>query len=128
MNLAAVFFVSLFVFVQCDDDNITYADVVKPCKEKSGITDEILVNASKGNYDNPKLETFLLCSHKALGFQNEAGQIQIDAVERVLKKSAFPVTQVQKVVQQCNSNKATPGETAIEFSKCSKAILHPKPQ
>ncbi|XP_063905974.1 B1 protein-like [Zophobas morio] len=120
MNFSAFLFVSLFVYTQCDPQQ----HAIEACEQKSGITKEILQDLRAGKFDNPKAAPYLLCTHKVIGFQNEAGELQADKIEYHLKKVCRTQEQMQLIEQQCLHNKETPEKTALEFIKCSYIYLY----
>ncbi|XP_063905164.1 B1 protein-like [Zophobas morio] len=120
MNFSALLFVSLFVYAQC----YPHEEAIDACEQKSGVTKEILQGLKAGKYDNPKLAAYLLCAHKVIGFQNEAGELQADKIKDHLKKTSHTQEQIERLEQLCLHNKETPEKTAAEFTKCSNICLH----
>ena len=77
-------------------------------------------------FDNPKLGAYIHCVQKVVKFQNEAGELQVDNIKAKLKKDGHNDAVIQQVEEQCCHNKDTPEKTAVEFTKCSWNLLHPK--
>ncbi|KAJ3648065.1 hypothetical protein Zmor_019901 [Zophobas morio] len=125
MKFLAVLFVSFCVYTQCTGD-LAHEQAVTKCEQQSGVTPEILGEMQAHKFDNPKLAAYMFCVHKVAKFQNEAGELQGDNIKAKLKEDGYDDTGIQQVAEQCFHNQETPEKTAVEFTKCSWKILHPK--
>ncbi|XP_063905975.1 uncharacterized protein LOC135124672 [Zophobas morio] len=124
MKFLAVLFVAFCVYSQCTGD-IAHEQAVTACEQQSGVTPEILGDLKAHKYDNPKLAAYLLCVHKVVKFQNEAGELQGDNIKAKLKEK-YDDALVQKVAEECFENHESPEKTAVEVRKCADKILRSK--
>lgn len=93
--------------------------VSKECREKTGVSEELILKARKGEFtDDPKLKEHLFCFSKKIGFQNEAGEVQQDVIKAKIGGDVA-AEDLEKATQKCATIKsATPEQTAFDVLKC----------
>ncbi|XP_050305823.1 B1 protein [Anthonomus grandis grandis] len=93
------------------------------CLKETGIDESLVKKAMTGEYtDDPKFKDHLLCCHKKIGFQNDAGDINEEAIIKKVSMVFKNEEVVKLAVQKCSKKQATPSETAYEFAKCMHAF------
>lgn len=102
-----------------DEQKAKVQAISKECREKSGVKEELILKARKGEFiDDPKLKEHLLCFSKKIGFQNEAGELQPEVIKAKIGAD-IPAADFQKAAEKCNSLKRTaPEQTAFDVLKC----------
>lgn len=95
----------------------------KQCQKQTGASEELILKTRKGEYaDDPKLKEHLLCFAKKLGFINEEGEIQADAI-KARGSGDIPADILQQATDKCAGLTAdTLQQTIFDVLKCySKA-------
>ncbi|KAJ8932132.1 hypothetical protein NQ314_014913 [Rhamnusium bicolor] len=91
----------------------------KECLEESKVDEALALQAKNGKYvDDAKLKKHLFCVNKKIGFQNEAGDLQIDFIKSKINAIIKDDGLTNEVVNKCNIKKDTPEDTAFETLKC----------
>lgn len=87
--------------------------------EESGISMDLVLKLKKGEYvDDPKVKEQLFCFSKKVGFQNEAGEMQMENIKKHLMELNKDEARTKEIMDKCLVKKATPQETVFEVSKC----------
>ncbi|XP_018565040.1 B1 protein-like [Anoplophora glabripennis] len=89
------------------------------CLKETGVDEAITLQAQKGEYvDDPKLKKQIFCFNKKAGFQNEAGELQIDKIKANLMEMIKDSEKADELIKQCNIKKENGEETAFAVTKC----------
>ncbi|CAH0551622.1 unnamed protein product [Brassicogethes aeneus] len=92
---------------------VFHVDCVKDSKYLS------LVEGLIGKFsDDPKLKEHILWFAQKIGFINQFGKIDANAMESILIELAGSEARVDKVVDNCGKDMNTPTDTAVELMKC----------
>lgn len=93
--------------------------VNEECLKETGVDEALTLKAQKGEYvDDPKLKKQIFCFNKKVGFQNEAGDLQVDFIKTKLMEVIADTKQADELIQQCNVKKGNGEETAFAVVKC----------
>lgn len=89
------------------------------CRQQSNLPESAITNAIMGNFDyNPQLAQHLLCMSRAMGFQDENGRINREAIREKLSLVITDENTVNNAVNQCAVQQATPEKTAFRAAEC----------
>lgn len=91
------------------------------CLAQTGLSEEIITQVKAGSLpDDAVLKTHILCMNKKLGFQNDAGELQMDRMKAMFSKYSDPAV-VDKLMV-CIVQKDTPENSAFEVAKCAHQV------
>nr|UTN00825.1 odorant binding protein [Semanotus bifasciatus] len=91
----------------------------KQCMEETHVDMDIVMKASKGVYtDDPTFKKHIFCVNKKAGFQNAAGDLQIDTMKAKINSIVKDEKKTNEFISKCALNKDTPENTAFEVAKC----------
>ncbi|KAL3288141.1 hypothetical protein HHI36_002589 [Cryptolaemus montrouzieri] len=91
----------------------------KECAKITGVDKKLVINARRGVFSNDaKLKQQLLCSSKKIGFQNEAGELQLDVMKQKVQVQYKDPKVADVLIKKCAIQQNTPEETAFEIVKC----------
>lgn len=89
------------------------------CVAETGVKGDAVEGAMAGKFsDDPALKEQFFCMSKKLGFQNEAGELQMDHVATQIAKYVNDPAMAEKLMK-CGEPKSTPQDTAFEVAKCA---------
>ncbi|RZC37728.1 PBP GOBP domain containing protein [Asbolus verrucosus] len=95
---------------------------IKCLKEINGLKSLL----SPDEWDKPenisKVKWFSFCFNKKMGYMNDAGEFQKDAIRKSLSDSHGQKT-IDNLLKKCAVKKATPEETAYHYQKCSRKFV-----
>ncbi|KAL3288144.1 hypothetical protein HHI36_002592 [Cryptolaemus montrouzieri] len=121
MKGVAVIFVCIFVATQAlTDEQIHKLDTYREdCAKHTGVDKELAIKARNGDFvEDEKLKEHLYCFSKKIGFQNEAGDLQLDVIRQKLAQEIKDTKVLEDVVKKCAVKKDTPQETSFQVAKC----------
>ncbi|KAJ8955673.1 hypothetical protein NQ318_008542 [Aromia moschata] len=102
-----------------DEQKTKLMEYNKQCMEETNVANELILKAKAGEYsDDPLLKKQILCVNKKAGFQNDAGDLQIDFIKSKVNDIIKDEKTTADIVGQCAVNKGTPEDTAFEAVKC----------
>ena len=80
---------------------------------------ELVEKGRKGDFtDDDKLREFVFCFYKKVGFQNSAGDLQLDVIRTKLRDD-LTQEQLENVIAKCKDVKGkNPADKAYEVYKC----------
>ncbi|CAG9764448.1 unnamed protein product [Ceutorhynchus assimilis] len=92
----------------------------KECIEKSKVDQAILQKARAGDFvDDAKLKDHILCVTQKMGFQNEAGALQKEVIERKLKEAVKgDEAKAKQLIKACAVANSDPKLQAFNAFKC----------
>nr|UTN00832.1 odorant binding protein [Semanotus bifasciatus] len=89
------------------------------CSQTTGINeDQARAAVEAETTDDPKVKEHVLCFSKKIGFQNEAGDIQLDVMRQKIGEAVPDAAMVEEMISKCAVQKATPEDTAFDTSVC----------
>nr|AXO78395.1 odorant binding protein 17 [Xylotrechus quadripes] len=123
MNFLGLTVLCIFGAVQAgiitDEQKAKIIEFGKQCLEETHADEALVRKAANGEYvDDPSLKKHLLCFTKKAGFQNEAGDIQIETVRMKLNAITKNEKMTDDLITKCAVKKDTPEDTAFETLKC----------
>ncbi|XP_072392678.1 B1 protein-like [Diabrotica undecimpunctata] len=91
----------------------------KECLPKSGVNPELVQKARQGDFTNDqKLKEHIFCVSKLIGFQNDAGEIQVDVLKAKVGAALDDTALAAQLIDTCAKNLGNGPETAFETVKC----------
>nr|USH46142.1 odorant binding protein 12 [Apriona germarii] len=123
MKYLVISLVYLFVAVQAgllsEEQKQKIMKVHAECLKETGVDEALTLKAQKGEYvDDPKLKKQIFCFNKKVGFQNEAGDLQVDFIKAKIVEIIKDDKQADELIQQCNVKKENGEETGFAAVKC----------
>nr|APG79378.1 pheromone binding protein 17 [Cyrtotrachelus buqueti] len=118
---AVFLLVTLFqVKCQTDKQKELLAQHYKQCVEQTHVDQNVLQQARAGNFtDDPKLKDHILCITKKIGFQDEAGHLQKEVIQKKLKEAVKGnEDQTKKLMEACAITNQDPKLQAFNAFKC----------
>nr|UWL63321.1 odorant binding protein 31 [Pagiophloeus tsushimanus] len=118
---AAVFIVALVqVKSLTDKQKELLAQHYKECLEKSKVDQAILQRARSGDFaDDAKLKEHILCVTQKIGFQNSAGELQKEVIEKKLKEALKgDEAKAKQLIKACAVANPDPKLQAYNAFKC----------
>nr|AIX97052.1 odorant-binding protein 6 [Dastarcus helophoroides] len=116
--IAAVTFV-VAVYGLTDEQKEKIRNYHKECSAVSGVNQEVIAKARKGEFvEDPKFKEHLFCFSKKVGFQNEAGDLQVEVLKAKVGAEHKDQAVVDQLIKKCAVKKQTPQETAYDTIKC----------
>lgn len=92
------------------------------CVAETGISEETVAQAMTGNLpDDATLKKHIFCMSKKIGFQNDAGELQVDQIKEILSKYVGDPVMEEKLMG-CVVQKGDPQTTAYEVAKCAVQV------
>lgn len=91
------------------------------CLAETGLAEETFAQVRSGNLpDDGTLKELIFCMNKKLGFQNEDGELQMEAMKAMFSKYNEPA--ILDKLMECIVQKDTPQNSAYEIAKCAKLV------
>ena len=89
------------------------------CVKETSVSTELIIKGRNGDFvDDDKLKNFIFCFFKKIGFQNEAGEFQLNVIRAKLSSDYKP-EEVNKLIETCSGVKGkNPADKAFEAYKC----------
>ncbi|XP_028141918.1 uncharacterized protein LOC114335825 [Diabrotica virgifera virgifera] len=99
----------------------------KECLPESGVNPELVQKARQGDFANDdKLKAHIFCVSKKIGFQNDAGEIQVEVLKAKVGAALEDPALAAQLIGTCAKQQANGPETAFETIKCyhEKTPIH----
>ncbi|XP_019866436.1 B2 protein [Aethina tumida] len=95
------------------------------CSKESQVDQSLVEKAKAGEFtDDDGLKNHIFCVSKKLGFQNDAGEIQVGVVKEKLATVIDDPSKIDEIVKKCAVQKDTPQNTAFSTIECYYHAKH----
>nr|QUP79499.1 odorant binding protein 6 [Monochamus saltuarius] len=96
------------------------------CKAETNVDDSLVTGLLTGKFpDDPTLKQHMFCMSKKLGIQDEAGEIQKEAMQQKIGKVISDDAKIAELTEKCSVEQGSPEDTAFEMAKCIYEGTHP---
>ncbi|KAL1513934.1 hypothetical protein ABEB36_003272 [Hypothenemus hampei] len=91
----------------------------RACLADTGVNPDLIKAARQGNFSNDsKFKDYVFCMSKRIGFQNDAGELQNDAIVKKVGAALGDMEAAKKLAASCVVVKENKQDTAVASFKC----------
>nr|APG79369.1 pheromone binding protein 8 [Cyrtotrachelus buqueti] len=116
--ISAAVYVTVFAFTLLSEGKEFGDEVVKQCITETSISKDILDMDTINEENRDKVGSFALCVSKKVGYQDDDGNLQTDAIKKALTSSVGNTDQVNTLMRKCFVQKSQAKETALASLLC----------